>query len=368
MNSICFVSIPSYGYFDTTTQATGGAERQLSLLAKEMTGEFEVHFIVGDYGQSETKSIDGVTLHKSYQPSQNDTIVEKFQKIRSLNYAITKVDADLYVFRGSPYRALVNFTICKSKNKKFVYNFANDGDINPLGGDNPWIIRELFKLLLKNSDKIITQTEKQKHDLMKKIDVDSDVIPNGYPESNKITPLDDRDYFLWVGRINKNQKRPHKMIQIANELPNEDFLIIGPESNSSEYQREFEKKVAESPNIEYLGYIGNHEIHDYFSKAIALVNTSKYEGFPNTFLEAWRKKTPVVSLNVPVSRFISDNEVIGSVNDDVLKMVGVLENLSNNMGFRRKQAEIAYKYFKNNYSISECSREYSNVLEQVISN
>jgi hypothetical protein len=52
--SLCFVLPSAYGYFDDEVDAVGGAERQLSLISRWLVDRFDVHFVVGDYGQPRT--------------------------------------------------------------------------------------------------------------------------------------------------------------------------------------------------------------------------------------------------------------------------------------------------------------------------
>ncbi len=59
--------------------------------------------------------------------------------------------------------------------------------------------------------------------------------------------------------------------------------------------------VASANDIETLEYLGEKtqdEVNDILSSAHIFVNTSMYEGFPNTFIQAWMRQVPVVSLDV----------------------------------------------------------------------
>ena len=49
--------------------------------------------------------------------------------------------------------------------------------------------------------------------------------------------------------------------------------------------------------LRYLGQKNNNEINTIFGYSHILVNTSQYEGFSNTFIQAWMRGVPVVSLN-----------------------------------------------------------------------
>jgi glycosyltransferase involved in cell wall biosynthesis len=60
-------------------------------------------------------------------------------------------------------------------------------------------------------------------------------------------------------------------------------------------------------NTTYLGSVSAHDVAGVLKRSIALVNTSFAEGFPNTFLEAWWHRRPVVSLRVDPGGVLSRN-------------------------------------------------------------
>ena len=72
---ICFISMKSYQLFDKLVDSTfGGAEVQISLLAKEMAKQGnDVHLIVADFGQKSIQQIENITIWKSFKLSDNLT-------------------------------------------------------------------------------------------------------------------------------------------------------------------------------------------------------------------------------------------------------------------------------------------------------
>jgi glycosyltransferase involved in cell wall biosynthesis len=50
--------------------------------------------------------------------------------------------------------------------------------------------------------------------------------------------------------------------------------------------------------LKVLTYVPFDQVEKYFAEAALFVNTSAFEGFPNTFLQAMKYGVPVVSLKV----------------------------------------------------------------------
>ena len=64
------------------------------------------------------------------------------------------------------------------------------------------------------------------------------------------------------------------------------------------------RRAATLPNVTFHGFLPKHLIGGYLERARLLVSTSETEGFPNTFLQAWSRGTPVVT-------FIDPQQLIG---------------------------------------------------------
>ena len=61
-------------------------------------------------------------------------------------------------------------------------------------------------------------------------------------------------------------------------------------------------------NLDHLPRVPFHEMDDYFQKAKIFINTSRAEGFPNTFIQAAKCGAPILSLNVNPDSFLSQYE------------------------------------------------------------
>ena len=98
---------------------------------------------------------------------------------------------------------------------------------------------------------------------------------------------------LWIGRM-AVQKRPDKLVEIAAALPFMDFVVYGPEGDSSASHAIASGCIA---NIEYRGVFDSPEDLDLDEFSLYL-NTSDWDGLPNTLIQMAKSALPVVTSNV----------------------------------------------------------------------
>ena len=84
-----------------------------------------------------------------------------------------------------------------------------------------------------------------------------------------------------------------------------------------------QRAAREVPNLQALGFVPFSEIDQYYARARAYLCTSTIEGFPNTFLQAWNHKTPVVTTYDPDG--VVSKHGLGVAGQDVDEIVAGLE-------------------------------------------
>jgi len=68
-------------------------------------------------------------------------------------------------------------------------------------------------------------------------------------------------------------------------------------------------RATEQDNLEYHGGCGIVESNEYFAKASVYVHTGDAEGFPNTFIQSWMYRTPVIALKTDPDAVLQRHEV-----------------------------------------------------------
>ena len=73
--------------------------------------------------------------------------------------------------------------------------------------------------------------------------------------------------------------------------------MIGAPAPSEKWFHEIQERIASMENLEYRGVQTQEQVNALLAQSHILVNTSLYEGFSNTFIQAWLHEVPVVSLS-----------------------------------------------------------------------
>jgi glycosyltransferase involved in cell wall biosynthesis len=163
----------------------------------------------------------------------------------------------------------------------------------------------LYKLLYPKADLIIAQCSEMKEDLKEYSNIDESKIRYIYNpldvENIKNRAKGKNPYdpskinILSVGRLSP-QKGFDILINafglVLKEFPNAYLTILG-EGNLKEELRKQAKELKIGDNISFVGFKDNP--YPYYYSADMYVLSSRWEGFPNTLLEALACKTKVIA-------------------------------------------------------------------------
>jgi glycosyltransferase involved in cell wall biosynthesis len=221
----------------------------------------------------------------------------------------------------------------------FVYMAGNDIDADGryrqrLG----YLDSKAYEYGIKNATKIIVQNSYQKGAFEKRfksrnISIVHNPVFYEKDELSEPRPLRDRRYVAWLG-VFQPQKNLPTLLEIIKKTPNIEYRIGGMlQTNSKDDIKTVVKKISSQPNVEMIGFLKRHEAIPFLADAIALLNTSYYEGFSNTFLESWLAGTPVITRSIDPDNIISTKGV-GIVAEEYAEIPALLRELKGSMNYQ----------------------------------
>lgn len=205
-----------------------------------------------------------------------------------------------YLYQGIPgWTSFLLALICQQLGIKFVLRISNDFLLDDRFYRNYSRTHRFFQRQgLRMASAILCQNEYQ-----------LGIIEKEYPGkkvlkiSNPIVltapgatlPPQSRRYIAWLGLF-QYQKNLGLLYEIASALPQEQFVVAGKEEKTlDEETRSYLEKLRKLPNVRFAGFLHRQEVGPFLAQAKFLLNTSHYEGFSNTFLEAMSVGTPIIS-------------------------------------------------------------------------
>lgn len=367
---ICFVAHLAYGALaGGEIGHIGGVERQTSLMAKWLANHgYKVSMVTWNEGQEDGQIIDGVKVFKMCAKEAGVKGLRFFwPKWTSLNAAMKRANADIYYQNCGEYVTGQVALWCRKHDRKFIYSVASDPDCDyRLPEMHAFRERVLYRYGLKRADKIIVQTRKQKEMIRAHFGRDSVVIPMPCPgpsDSDYADCLRHRNNshrVLWLGRICE-QKRPDWLLDIAQIHPELTFDFVGPQGNTA-YARSVCERAKTITNIKMHGLAGREQVREFYKKAKIFCCTSEYEGFPNTFLEAWSFGLPIVSTFDPDNLIVDKG--LGIVGTSVAELAAAIHKLVNYDELWYTTSQSAREYYLANHAVDRIMEQFEKVFTE----
>lgn len=213
-------------------------------------------------------------------------------------HLLRRVGADVYVLRcASPLLGHLALC-CRWLDRRLIYMAASEEDVSGAYAESRGVWGRRFEWGLRRSEVVVCQHADQAALLRRRYHRDGLVIPSLCPVPLRSRTGGDRSGLLWVGRIDAN-KQVELFLRLAEVLTEESFVLVGALSDplSTDLQAWW-ARLSRLPNLTWHQSLPFAAMPDLFARAKVLLNTSRMEGFPNTFLQAAASGTPVVSWRV----------------------------------------------------------------------
>jgi glycosyltransferase involved in cell wall biosynthesis len=349
---------PSYVFF-------GGESVQHVLLARAWRDlGHDVSVIVHDHGQPFITNVDGIRAIATYAPEAG------LPGIRFIHPRLTRVvnamraaDADIYYQSpASPWSGVAAW-YAKSFGRQSVLRIASDSNCRrDRQAMRSWRDRRLYEYGLKTASLVAAQTEHQRELLLGNYGLESEVVSMTVDTPTCASSRQKDVDVLWVGNL-RPVKRPDLALELARRLPQYRFVLVGGSPPGTEdYFASIEREARSLPNVVLAGGVAYPAVGEWFDRARLHVNTSDYEGFPNTFLQAWVRGVPVVSFFDPDG--LIERRALGTRCADVAMMCNEIDALLRDPAACAAKGERARQFVRGRYSAKEIALRYLELLDR----
>jgi len=331
---------------------------------------YQVSMLTWDEGQEDGVEINGVRVFKMCRKEAGIKGLRfLWPQSTSLVAAMKRADADIYYQNCGEYVTGQVALWCRRHSRRFVYSVASDPDCDKrLPEMHKLRERALYRYGLKAADTVVVQTQRQREMLWNGFRRDSIVIPMPCPgpSDEDYARLDQQRHssqrVLWIGKIYE-VKRPHLFLDVAQACPDLRFDFVGP-AVTTDYAVKTCERAKTISNVKYHGPVSRGRVSEFYRNAKVICCTSSFEGFPNTFLEAWSYGLPIVSTFDP-DNLIAEKG-LGRVVKDVPELVTAIRELLDSPERWLYASKAARKYYAENHRVDVAMKRFEDAFSKLL--
>ncbi|MEI6337208.1 MAG: glycosyltransferase family 4 protein [Verrucomicrobiota bacterium] len=323
-----FLSGHAHLALDPASQrASGGAELQVALLARELVARgHQATILAADTGQPDGVVWEDITIRVG---KRFDTggLTDSLAALPAIARILGEERPDFVVVYGWTVWLYLLCQIRVLHRFRLIFVCALDAEIDGgFRGDNP-VRGFLFERGLHLADARFGITEHQAS-LFREKGMSCAVTrlllqqPEFYQGTDK--PVD----LLWVARCHR-VKRPHLFLDLAERLPQAQCRMICSVQDEVLW-KEVSHRAKAMANVEFLATVPYREIQGHFDAAAIFVNTSDSEGVPNTFIHSGLGHTAILSLMVDPDGMFQHFGAGGCAGDNFGRLVQQAKHLLEN--------------------------------------
>jgi glycosyltransferase involved in cell wall biosynthesis len=353
----------------------GGAEHQTMLLGRGLLDRgHEVVFLGTDAGSEGKEQVDGIQLWnlpgrlKDDWPVHQKRIAEALREARP-DLCYVRLLSELPAF-AAPCQDLSTPVVSVSSSLKegspvMVGLHARELAANLISGEVFRHIRA-FSSIRSSAAHVCISRELQQMASRWLPNTPVRVIYNGSP----LPALEEIHHtstgrVLWVNSM-KRVKRPEVFIELSRRLPKFEFIMVGALPEKGRYKRYLQTLLAAKPaNLIYLGPVPFDEVNELMQGCDLLAYTSKAEGFGNSFIQAWLRGVPTVSLTHDVDGIL-ERERIGVCANSLQDLVAAVESLMEDEQARIDMGRRASEYARQHHRVDRMVGDYERLFLQCL--
>lgn len=331
----------------------GGAEVQMFHLAAAL----RAHDVRSTFLVCGAAPADRGHLDTPYGPAEvlfprrsQKSLRDKWREKHALWRAVRRSTADV-VYQRAVWDADIASWAARRADIPYVYALASDRDALAL----PFLSRR--RAVIRWASAIVAQTESQR-EAVHRVGRDAVCIPSGFPLPPP--PTVERDTILWAGTL-RALKRPQVLLDLAEALPEESFVLCGGGGEDPQIANAVAARAATLANVRHDGFVPYHEMATRFERARILLNTSVYEGFPNTFVLAWLHGALVLSLGVDPDGLLSRGG-LGAVARDAADLARLVRRARQEPAWVEDTTARARAHAERHHDIEVVARAYESLF------
>lgn len=346
------------GYFPLET---GGAEHQVYCLAKYLQSRMDVHYLTtsdeGGEWQDGAIQVSALRRRKLLHRALGRFSALNYSRVRD---ALQRLNPDfIYVRSATAYLGMAARHVLRSQ-CTLVWHIAHAVHVQPFHARAlrtapfDYIDKRLAEYGIQHANYIIGQAKYEEELLQRNYGRRCDlIVGNWHPEPAQPCVKDRPVKVVWIANI-KPWKRPEAFIDLAarlQDVQDVEFIMIG-RPGSARYQRSLDARIRQVRGLTYLGERSVEEVNRILDESHVFVNTSEYEGFPNTFVQAWFREVPVVSLQVDPDDILAREE-LGFHSGSLERLAQDTRRLVGDPELRTRMGQRAKAYATRNHSLTE---------------
>ncbi|AQV02150.1 glycosyltransferase family 4 protein [Desulfococcus multivorans] len=296
------------------SQIMGGSQYQAKCLIEELRkmDRYDIFYLTRGCDPNYTP--DGYRLiHYGYPGAGMRGSHRHLFELILLPRLLKRIDPDVIYQRVGCAQTGIAARYALKNRCRMIWHIAHEHDLEPprISASRLFVYKQLDRYVLnygiKHASHIIAQTWDQRRLLERNFGRKASVvIPNFHPAPTEVISKNKPVQVVWVANL-KPLKQPEIFMRLAAELQHLNrarFLMVGAIQGNTIQKRKYMEFMNSVPGLTYLGPRSQKEVNELLAESHIFVNTSDREGFPNTFIQAWFRRVPVVSLTVNPDRLI----------------------------------------------------------------
>lgn len=345
----------------------GGAEVQTVLLARALTARaLDVAHVVYPIPDPVPLEQPAPTLIERRPPSGRSRL-HAVRELINIRPALSEADAQIVVVRGSGGYVVPAAAWCARRDRSFVFAASNELDFDLSRSDRRRSTLRAYGRAVRRARRLIVQTQRQAELAREAFPSLEPILIPSFAEPAELTSAEP-EYFLWSDRLTE-YKRPEKYLELAAALPDAYFrMVVLETTETSTALRDRIQAAAQSlPNLELLPRRPRTEALAEMTKAIAIVKTSEVEGMPNTFLEAWARGVPVLSLSVDPDDRITERGAGLLAKDSMERLIEGARRLREDPELRARLGAGGREFVRTHHSLDAVADRWAELLTDLLS-